>query len=1425
MHDQDKSTQQQVEGLPESLGGRISDVPVVAKKKKSKFLLSLGSLVLACILTVFWIIQTQVGSRFFLHGLEAFSAGRLNFHEINGRLADRLQIDELIYRDPQHKVSLSGLQLEWRPWALIRGRVEISAVSVSTIRIASIASNTPASLPASLQLPVDLAIKQAAVGRIVISELTADGKELNPIELKSVVANLQTSAGEHQFAARLDSAWGGLRLQSAIKSAKPFPISGDLTYQGQASQDLPKVLIQGRLSGSLQDLLLQAKSVDKSNDGLQADPKQQVNAELQLRVAPFSSDPIREVQLKISKLNPQWINQHAPLAMLEITASLLPQLSPSPKLSESNQAAPAQQTLQKPRSLAGDIRIYNRAPLTIDKQGLPFKTLVSKLDWTDSVLTLSKGKIELIAGSVTVDSKLHFRPAKLPLIDTKLSLRDINLAQLDGRLRQSRIQGEMQLQAKEQQRIDFQAQLTEPRASLLADASFVLNRAGTNGVLQFKRFELQAEQAKLVGSGEFNFEGSQTFKLQAKMTKFDPAHWGLLPHGGLDGEINLLGTLSGNAFVKLQVPNLSGELSGQKIFATGQAEWQQARSLKLDQVQLQWGANQLLAHGVLGNSQEPLQVNLQADDLALFESVTGFSLTGVARAKAMVSGKLDALTANLNVHAEDLRSSRGFAIEQLDGELQISANPDDPLKLQVTTKGLGSASIALTPTEKAIPTLPIEKRRTLLEQLQLSIVGTINNHTIAASAQFEKSQQLLLQAQGGLVSSLLPGAKRIAPTEDSKSWSGRVEQLKLSGFGAKIASHMPLDDMILLNPMNLSLSAEKITIGSTRLAGGFGKLALESAVWTPLSLRSKAQWDDFPIMEVVKFIRPQERLHGDLRLGLLWDLHLKDNLRGDIQVRRQRGDLTAQDADGTGQAMPLGLSELSLQLQAGGVIAGSDAERVKMQLSAQGSRLGQWRATLETQLQRINDKWTFSSEAPLTGALLANTSELQWLVGQFSSELAVKGQLKLDASFGGKFSKPTYQANLEGRGLELAFASEGLLFPNGELRAQLNQDVLKLEQLKFSNKVNFVPKVEQLQDLDWSGREGSFNATGEVNWRTQTGKIQADWKSFPLLQRKDRWLVVSGQANITQVDNVWALIGQLRADAAYFKLPKLPPPSLSSDVIVSKGVKLIDEDIALDDSKKGLKTKLDLQIDMGPRFVFVGRGLQTALTGTLRLRSHDGSPVHASGSIITNGGQYEGYGQQLEIERGILIFQGAPSNPALNIRALRKGLAVEAGVDVTGTVASPQVRLVSEPNVPDSEKISWLVLGRESDQVGTADASLLLSAAGAIFGGDGSRNIPRELVQGLGFDEFSIGPAENGGSSKLPSQTVAGATAVGASSNDKVVSIGKRLRPGLVLSVERGVSDASGALKISWQLSRRVRLIGRSGTDNSVDVKYSFSFN
>ncbi|MBC3874625.1 translocation/assembly module TamB domain-containing protein [Undibacterium sp. LX15W] len=1456
MHDQEPSSQ-------------YTDPKLLASKPSAHFgkklLWGVLGFVLVILLSLTWIFQSNSGSRFLFQVVQSLSSGRLQFHQVEGRLADQLSIDEVTYRDAQHKLVISGLQLHWQPWALWNGRLEVISLSASTVRIASIPTDTAPVLPASLRLPLEVHVQNLALGRLIVSQLAKNDQEPAPMTLTGIVVTAKANSDAHQISLQLNSDWGGMHLQGKMQTSRPFALNGDFVYFGHPTQNLPQVLLQGGLSGSLQELLLQAKSVQKSNDGLVADPQQQVNADLQLKLSPFAPHPLQSAKLSVQKLNPQWINPNAPNAMLDMALDLQPNL-PSSQSSSSVQiksenkkksakpdnkvdAEVASKADTKadtkiktkasgtadpsdPWSLIGQISLRNSMTQTVDQHGLPVKSFESKIHWQGQHLDLSKIKIELSAGSILADAKVQFRPAMLPLIDSKLVLKDLDLAQLDSRLRQSRIEGMLQLQSKDARRIDFQAQLNElrePRASLNADASFLLNAHGDSGLLQFKRLELQADQARLNGIGEINFEGDKLFKFQAKLVQFNPAYWWKAPAGKLDGEMQVSGNLAPQLSIKLQLPSLSGELAGQKISASGTADWQQASLLKLDQFELQWGANKLQANGALGVAPNQLNLNLQADDLTLFDSLTGFPLAGKANVKATLSGKLDAPSTKLILHADDLRSSRGLAIGQLDADLQMGMNPLDPIVLQVNASQFKSTSIALNSVADSRPgqQLPIEKRKTLLERLQLSVQGTRCDHKIDLALQMDKTQQLSLLAQGGwiLAKAAPAGSKKMVTPLEANGWSGHIEQLKLRGIGARVASHMPQDDLILQAPMQINLNSQKISVGAARFVGGFGKLALEQLDWTPQSLVTKGKLDEFPVMEVLKLVKPQESMQGDLRIGMQWDLQLKDNVRGAVNIARQSGDLTVLDADGTGHPMALGLSEATLQLQAGGLIAGSDAEQIKIQMLGLGSRMGEWRANLNTQIKRVNDKWTFSSEAPLKGELHANMPELQWLAGQFSADIAVKGALKLDAEFGGQFSKPTYQANLAGTGLELAFAAEGLLFPNGELRASLNQDILKLERLRFANKVTFVPKLEQFQDLNWSGREGEFSAAGEVNWRNQSGAIQANWKDFPLLQRKDRWLVVSGQANITQVERTWALIGKLRADAAYFKLPKLPPPSLSSDVLVSKGIKLVDEDVDLDSGKKGLKTKLDLQIDMGPKFVFVGRGLNTALTGTLRLRSNDGSPVHASGSIATNGGQYEGYGQQLEIERGILNFQGAPSNPSLNIRALRKGLPIEAGVDVTGTVANPQVRLVSEPNVPDSEKISWLVLGRESDQVGSADATLLLSAAGAIFGGDGSRNIPRELVQGLGFDEFSIGPAESGGSSKLPSQTVAGATAVGASSNDKVVNIGKRLRPGLVLSVERGMSDASGALKLSWQLSRRLRFIGRSGTDNSMDVKYSFSFN
>lgn len=1509
-----------------------SSVPAVSPSKYQRYfwrrwfaLLSLFLLLIALISA--WILRTNSGTRFLLQTVQSLSGGQVRFSGIEGRLLDQLHIDELTYQSATQHVNLSGLDLEWSPSALLRQQLAVTSLKISTLRLASVPDNQPLVLPQNLQLPLAVDIQQLAIGRLSLAQLqskktienislekaateqTSNQQEQITLSLNAISGSIRSTQALHQMVLNLQSEWGGLALKGEVQTNKPYRLNADVAYTGQARTALPAISLQGKLSGDLQVLRLQAHSpVSASSPTLisavskNETPKnfakngaQDASAVVDVSVAPFAKMPLLAAKVQVEHLDPRWLSAAAPQAMLSLNIDLRAAPDPSvpsvPSLTTDTPASIAvanqslhssldKKTAQKKSAhsfasattsltgsakqpepptinLVGQIQLKNSAPQTWDKQGIPVRTLRAQLHWRDQQLVLTNNLLEVGNGKLEGNANLHFANGTLPQFDAKLLLSDINLAQIDSRLRSTQIKGKLALESKADRRIDFQAQLSDPRASLNSDASFIWNQNGDGGLVNLKNFELLADQSRFSGSAELNLDGKQAFKLAAKLEQFNPAHWAKVPAGRIDAELNVSGTLLPKPQLQLSVPNLSGELAGHKLLGAAELAWRQDNlftGLKVGQLNLSWGANVLSAQGQLGNDSDVLQVKLQAENLALFEAFSNFSLGGKATLDADVRGKLNALTVKGKFAAAQLKLPDGLRVGQVDADFNVGTSSNGPMDLVVTAHKIYSSNVSMGDRPSSsldeVQATPEAKRRHWLELLNLQVQGQRDAHKLQATAQFTPSRQLKMQASGAL------DWRRL----DAPLWRGQLEQMQLSGLipaanqtATQTANHTakqsrttnistitststskPNDaDLSLLSALPLELSAEKISVGAGKFGGGLGQINLQNFEWTPQSMLSKGNVEGLPILDLLQVLQPQERFAGDLKLGVQWDLQLKDHLRAQLNVQRQRGDLQVLDADGTGQKMDLGLSNLQLSLNSAGLLVGTDAEKIRMQAQMSGTRLGNWNANLDTQIRKLGDKWTFTSDAPLQGELHASVPELQWLVSQFSSEFSLKGALNADAKFSGSFDKPLYKATLEGKGLEFAFASEGLLFPNGELKAELNEQTLKLMHLRFSNKVAFVPKQEPFQDLNWVGKQGEFNATGEVNWHTQAGAIQANWQTFPLLQRKDRWLVVSGQASITQLDKAWTLIGKLKADAAYFKLPKMPPPSLSGDVLLSTNLKLDDQDrdqdrdkaLDKDAGRKALRTKLDLQIDMGSRFLFVGRGLNTALAGTLRLRGTDSSPMHASGSITTNGGQYEGYGQQLEIERGILNFQGAPENPSLNIRALRKGLAVEAGVDVTGTVANPQVRLVSEPNVPDSDKISWLVLGRESDQVGSADASLLLSAAGAIFGGDGSRNIPKELVQSLGFDEFSIGPSENGGASKLPSQTVAGATDVGASSNDKVVRIGWRMRPGLVLAVERGMSDASGALKLSWQLSRRIRMIGSFGTDNSVDMKYKFSFN
>lgn len=1354
-------------------------------RRLGSWLLTLLSLIVLLALALFLACWTQVGSRSIFELVQAVSGNDLILSGVRGRLVDVLQIDELSYQSKQIKLGASGLKLSWRPRALFSGKIEVDSLEIVSLRIATLADSAPAKLPLDLLLPMQFSLKQVALGRLALATLQADGGQRPLLQLTAFSAEFNSNQTQHQINAGLSSPWGRMHLQGQIASTRPFALQGEFSYQGQIDPVVPNLGLQGKLSGSLEAISIQAKAISAAQ-GTNVATRMQGGFSAQVNA--FSPQILRSLQANLSGINPADFYADAAQADLHVQADL------QTNLTQKN----------SPRyGLTGHVKIKNAQAGRIDQQRLPLLSLSSDLAYSDTLIALKATQIQLTGnGKIQGAADIKMPQAGLPTVNSNFVLSDIDLKQLDSRLQASKITGVLEAQSSADKQLHLQAQLHEPRASLKLEASYPLDARAQDGVLNLSRLELLAERSRLSGHGEMRLSQPRNFSFQGELREFNPARWLQGPTGSINAQLALSGQLSPKLILIVQVPQLQGEYAGQALSGQLAANWQQDVALQVQDLDFRWGKNTLNAHGSWGDKKEALLLKLEAPDLAGWSQALHLNLSGSLNVQAELRGTLSDPAGKLNLNGLALALEDKLSLDKLDASIDLEQGAQGAISAEVLLQNLRAKVFSGTP---AAPLTSPGSMTKLAEQMILSIKGRRDAHQIVLGARINPARQLALQAAGALR----------AGSGKSALWSGMVSHLSLDGT----------PDIQLTAPLALEAQTRSLRVGSAQFTGALGTFALEQFEWTPESFKTRGKIKDARAIDILNLLKPQTAIEGDLQLGADWDLELKENVRGEFHLQRQRGDIRIADADGTGNPLALGLDDLRMSLAAGGLVAGTDAQRVALQMDANGSRLGKWQIGLNSQLRKMAGLWALAPEAPLEGAARAEIPDLQWLGPRLSPGLALKGKLSVAAKLGGTRAQPEYQAQLEGRELEAAFAAEGLLLPNGSLSAQLSENSIKLKQLQFFNVISLMPKHAQFRDLNWIGQKGEFNASGEIDLLHQSGNIQALWKQFPLLQRKDRWLVMSGQANIEQKNNIWALSGKMSADGGYFRLPKLPPPSLSEDVLITRRSGVAGAGgSAAETPKAAMKSRFDVSLDMGPKFVFVGRGLDTALAGTLRLRGSDSAPLQASGSIRAEAGLYEGYGQQLEIERGILNFQGPLANPGLNIRALRKGLPVEAGVDIGGTVAAPQVRLVSEPNVPDAEKISWLVLGRGSDQIAGNDASVLMSAASAIFGGDGSRNIPRDVVNGLGFDEFSIGAADTGGGSKMPGQTVAGATAIGAASGDQVISVGKRLAPGLVLSVERGLADASGALQLSWQLTRRVRIIGRAGNEASVDANYTFSF-
>ena len=180
-------------------------------------------------------------------------------------------------------------------------------------------------------------------------------------------------------------------------------------------------------------------------------------------------------------------------------------------------------------------------------------------------------------------------------------------------------------------------------------------------------------------------------------------------------------------------------------------------------------------------------------------------------------------------------------------------------------------------------------------------------------------------------------------------------------------------------------------------------------------------------------------------------------------------------------------------------------------------------------------------------------------------------------------------------------------------------------------------------------------------------------------------------------------------------------------------------------------------------------------------------------------GTYHAYGQKLGIDRGVLTFAGPIENPRLDIEATRPNLDVRVGVVVAGAALNPRVRLFSEPDMSDLDKLSWLLLGRASESTGGADTALLQQAALALLAGEG-KGPTEQFTQSIGLDEISVRQQTEG------------------DTRETIVKVGKQLSKDWYIGYERGLNATAGSWQLIYRLARQITVRAQAGGDNSLDL-------
>jgi translocation and assembly module TamB len=881
-----------------------------------------------------------------------------------------------------------------------------------------------------------------------------------------------------------------------------------------------------------------------------------------------------------------------------------------------------------------------------------------------------------------------------------------------------------------------------------------LNVTGEGDLEQFswQPLTLAVDESSLRSEGSISWVAPLQVNTTIRLDQFNPAHFVDQLEGNLNGDIELTLRQQEDQWA-VSVPNLAidGELRDYPLTLQAAFDANSNLELEIEELLFTQGENRLTAEGQISEQAMSLNANIALRQLQTLSPDLAGTIVGTLEA----SGSFNQPQLLANLQGDGVRFGQN-RIERLALDAEVQGIEDPTLDVQLGLQNINAGGQALANIEANLA------GRLSEHQLELTAQGTDNSALsralIALEGRFDQQGQL---------------------------YQARVTPLEVDSEAGDIRLEAPLD-------LRYNLADGQARLSPFCLRREQGGLVCSEEEITASAQQGNAVLSvrEVPMEMLEPFLPEEWQLEGDTTADLVANWRQGGaQWQADLQILSELAITAVND-----YGQPVQLPEVSLDAQIEANQAQADAN-VSLSLAESGD--------INLDLA-VNDPL---GAGTLTGKLRAKDVSLQPYRPMLVGMERLEGDLSGSVQITGTTSAPDLQGQLGLRGIGVSGPDIPVDIQGGELVVSFDGEQ---------------------GDIDGylAAERGRLEITGDAYWPSgDDWRIGVDLNAVqePILVVMPQFgrLEVAPDIRIRVTPERLQVRGDVNLPWARLEIGDMPSSAVtpsSDEVIITerddrqaeieaqRAAANEDGPSAADElAATGMAIDVLVTLTLGSDMQISAYGLESGLGGALEIRQSSGA-LQLFGDVNLVDGRFQAFGQDLVIRRGELLFSGPPGLPTLDFEAIRNPEVTEddviAGLRVTGSAESPNVRIFSEPAMDESRALSYLLRGRAPDAAGGGvDSALTTALIGMSLGRTGGA--VGSIGEAFGIDDLTLDTTGAG--------------------DDSQVAVSGQLTDDLRISYGVGIFSPIAELTLRYTLWRNLYVQAVSGTNQAVDLIYTFT--